>query len=147
MQMFNWTRNKNEEIIPVSRLSQTVWTYPPGPATSIRTCTVKQRTFFAPTLGIGVWSWICLHYRRSIRLFSLLLLLLCVICPTQVQFLLFIWFSIGFCWAIFHSSSFVILSVHFIFIIRLNFYLQISVIFWLFMVGRVITVNNTTRSF
>jgi len=38
------TRNKNEEIIPVNSLTQTLCTDPPDPAT-----TVKQRTFFAPT--------------------------------------------------------------------------------------------------
>ena len=38
------------------------------------------------------------------------------VCPIQFHFLLFIWFSIGFCWVILHSSSFVILSVYFIFI-------------------------------
>ena len=46
--------NKNEEIIPVNRLTPTVCTDPLVPAATIRTCTVKQRTFFAPTLGIGV---------------------------------------------------------------------------------------------
>jgi len=51
--------------------------------------------------------------------FSLFLLLLCVMCPIQFHFLIFIRFSIGFCWVILHSSSFVILSVHFVFIIRL----------------------------
>jgi hypothetical protein len=43
------SRNKNEEIIPVNRLTQTVCTDPPASATTIRTRTVKQRTFFAPT--------------------------------------------------------------------------------------------------
>ena len=45
------SRNRNEEIIPVNRLTQTVCTDPPAPATTIlvRTRTVKQRTFFAPT--------------------------------------------------------------------------------------------------
>jgi hypothetical protein len=86
------SRNKNEEIIPVHRLTPTVCTDPPAPATTTRTCTVKQRTFFtptgadsrnrsrnlnlpalyalrrlAPTLGIGVGTWICLHYTRTLR--------------------------------------------------------------------------------
>jgi hypothetical protein len=43
------SRNKNEEIIPVNRLTQTVCTDPRVPATTIRTRTVKQRTFFAST--------------------------------------------------------------------------------------------------
>ena len=42
-------RNKNEEIIPANRLNPDVCTDLPDPATTIRTCTVKQRTSFAPT--------------------------------------------------------------------------------------------------
>jgi len=42
------------------------------------------------------------------------------VCPMQFHFLLFICFSICFCWMILHSLSFVILSVHFIFIVRLK---------------------------
>jgi hypothetical protein len=42
------------------------------------------------------------------------------VCPIQFHYLLFIWFSDGFCWVIPRSSSFAILSVHFIFIIRIK---------------------------
>jgi hypothetical protein len=35
------SRNKNEEIIPVKRLTPTVCTEPPEPATTIRTYTVN----------------------------------------------------------------------------------------------------------
>jgi hypothetical protein len=42
------------------------------------------------------------------------------VCPIQFHFLLFIWIYIGFCLVILHSSSFVILSAYFIFIIRLQ---------------------------
>ena len=42
-------RNENEEIISVNRLTPTVCTDPPEPATTISNCTAKQRTFFAPT--------------------------------------------------------------------------------------------------
>ena len=42
------SRNENEEIIPVNHLTPTVCTDPPEPATTIRTCALKQRTFFAP---------------------------------------------------------------------------------------------------
>jgi hypothetical protein len=38
----------------------------------------------------------------------------------QFHFLLLIWFSIAFCWVMLHRSSFVILSNHFMFIIRLR---------------------------
>ena len=41
------------------------------------------------------------------------------VCPIQFHFL-FIWFSIDFWWVIFHSSSFINLLVHFVFIIRLK---------------------------
>jgi hypothetical protein len=60
------SRNKNEENIPVNRLTQTVFTDPPTPATTIRTRTDTQMTFFAPTLGIGVGTWICLHYTHTL---------------------------------------------------------------------------------
>ena len=43
------SRNNNEEIIPVNRLTPTVCTDLPEPATTIRTCSVKQRTFYALT--------------------------------------------------------------------------------------------------
>ena len=42
------------------------------------------------------------------------------VCPIQFHFLLFIWISVGFCLAILHNSSFVILSVHFMFIMCLT---------------------------
>ena len=42
------------------------------------------------------------------------------VCPIPFNFLLFIWFSIDYWWAILHSSSFVILPAHFIFNIHLK---------------------------
>ena len=39
---------RNEEIIPANRLTPSVCTDPLQPATTIRTCTFKQRTFFTP---------------------------------------------------------------------------------------------------
>ena len=56
----------------------------------------------------------------NLMLFSLLLLLLCVMC---VQSNSIFFFYLIFCWLLFgdlHSLSFVILSVHFIFIFRLK---------------------------
>ena len=64
--MSAWIWNRNEEIIRVSRLTPTACIDPPESATTIRTCTVKQRTFFAPILGIGIWIWICLHCTRTL---------------------------------------------------------------------------------
>ena len=54
---------------------------------------------------------------------SLLLLFLCVmynVCPIEFHFLLFMWFSIDFCWVILRNSPFVIFSGHFIFITGLK---------------------------
>jgi hypothetical protein len=42
------------------------------------------------------------------------------VCPIQFHFLLLIWFSIACCWVMLHRSSFVILSNHYMFIIRLR---------------------------
>ena len=56
---------------------------------------------------------------QSNAVFSIATASLRNVCPIQFHFLHFIWISIGFCLVILHSSSFVILSVHFIFIIRL----------------------------
>ena len=36
------SRRQKEEMIPVNRLTQTVWAEPPEPATTIRTATVKD---------------------------------------------------------------------------------------------------------
>ena len=51
------TRNKNEEIILVNCLTQTVCTDLPEPATTVHTYTVKQRTYFAPA---GAKNVLCL---------------------------------------------------------------------------------------
>jgi len=75
---------------------------------------------------------------------------LCNVCPIQFHFLLFIWISIGFCLVILHSSSFVILSVHFIFIIRLK-HLFINVcnllVIWLVVFQVSQAYNNTDFTF
>jgi hypothetical protein len=42
-------RSENEEIIPVNSLTPSVCADSPEAATTMRTCTVKQRTFFVPT--------------------------------------------------------------------------------------------------
>ena len=72
------------------------------------------------------------------------------VCPIQFHFLLFIWFSIEFWWVILHSSSFVILFDHFIFIIRLkHLFTNICsrLVIWLvvFQVSR--AYNNTDFTF
>jgi hypothetical protein len=59
-------RNKNEEIIPVNRLTQTVCTDPPARATSKCPRTDKQRTFFGPNGAASrnrSRNLICLHCR------------------------------------------------------------------------------------
>jgi hypothetical protein len=63
------SRNKNEEIIPVNRLTPTVCTDPPAPATTIRTALLNKGHSFrrlAQTVGIGVGTGICRHYTTRI---------------------------------------------------------------------------------
>ena len=71
-------------------------------------------------------------------------------CPIQFHFLLFIWISIDFCLVILHRSSFVILSVYSIFIIRLN-HLFINVcnllVIWLVVFQISQAYNNTGFTF
>jgi hypothetical protein len=55
-------------------------------------------------------------------------------CPIQFHFLLFNWISFGFCLVILRGSSFAILSVYFIFIIRLkHLFINVSIllVIWL----------------
>ena len=52
------SRNKNEEIILVNRPTPTVCNDPPEPATTIRTYTVKQRTFFVPAAQRMSYVWV-----------------------------------------------------------------------------------------
>ena len=72
------------------------------------------------------------------------------VCPIQFHFHLFIWISICFCLVILLSSSFVILSVHFIFIIRLK-HLFINVcnllVIWLVVFQVSQAYNNTDFTF
>ena len=90
----------------------------PWPRSTIFLCFLSH-----PLLSFATFSsaYLSFHIPEDSNLmqFSLLLLLRNV-CPTQFHFLLFIWFSIDFWWVILHSSSFVILSAHFIFIARLK---------------------------
>ena len=69
------------------------------------------------------------------------------VCPIQFHFVLFIWFSVDFWWVILHSSSFIILSVHFIFIICLKhlFTNICNLVIWL-AVSRVSQAYNNTDS-
>jgi hypothetical protein len=80
---------------------------------------------FHPLLSFATFSSAYLFFYipedSNLMRFSLLLLLLYVMCVQfNSIFLLFIRISIGFCLVILHSSSFVILSVYFIFIIHLK---------------------------
>ena len=72
------------------------------------------------------------------------------VCPIQFHFLLFIWFSINFCWVILNNSSFVILSVHFMFIVRLkNLFTHICKLlpFWVGSFPGFTAYNNTAFTF
>ena len=71
-------------------------------------------------------------------------------CPIQFNFLLCIWIYIVFCLVILHNSSFVILSVHFIFIIHLkHLFINICNLFviWLMVFQVSQTYNNTHFTF
>ena len=75
---------------------------------------VLRHVLFSLPLLVYPWGF------QSNAVFSVAPVSLCNVCPVKFHFFLFIWFSIGFWWVIFHSSSFVILLVHFIFVIRLK---------------------------
>jgi len=75
---------------------------------------------FHPLLSFATFSSAYLFFYTPEGVFSIAPSSSRTVCPIQFHFLLFIWISIGFCLVILHSSSFVILSVHFIFIIRLK---------------------------
>jgi len=87
---------------------------------------------------------------QSNAVFSIAPVSLRNVCPIQFHFLLFIWFSIDLWWVILHRYSFVILSVHLIFIIRLQHLLTND--FSLFVIWLVVfqvsqTYNNTDFTF
>ena len=75
---------------------------------------VLRHVLFGLPLLLYPWGF------QSIAVFSTAPVSLRNVCPIQFHFLVCIWFSIDFWWVILHSSSFVILPVHFIFIIRLK---------------------------
>ena len=80
----------------------------------ISSSTVLHHVLFGLPLLLYPWGF------QSNEVFSIAPASLRNVCPIRFHFLHFIWFSIEFCWVILHSSSFVILSVHFTFIIRLK---------------------------
>jgi hypothetical protein len=80
---------------------------------------------FRPLLSIVTFSlaylFVCiLEDSNPMRVSPLLLLLYVMSVLSNTIFFFFIWISIDFCLVILHSSSFVFLSVYFIFIIRLK---------------------------
>ena len=80
----------------------------------ISSSVVLRHVLFGLPLLLYPWGF------QSNSVFSIAPVSLRNVCPIQFHFLLFIWFSIDFWWVILRSSSFVILSVHFIFIIGLK---------------------------
>ena len=87
---------------------------------------------------------------QSNAVFSIAPVSLRNVCPIQFHFLLFIWFSIDFWWVILHSSSFVILSVCFIFFIRLKHLFAnicILLVIWLVVFQVSQAYNNTDFTF
>jgi len=84
------------------------------PVFLISSSIVLRHVLFGLPLLLYRWGF------QSNAVFSIAPASLRNVCPIQFHFLLFIWISIAFCLEILHSSSFVILSVHFIFIIHLK---------------------------
>ena len=84
------------------------------PVCLISSSIVLHHVLFALPLLLYPWGF------QTNAVFSIAPASLRNVCPIQFHFLLFIWISIGFCLVILHSSSFVILSVHFIFIVHLK---------------------------
>ena len=80
----------------------------------ISSSTVLHHVLFGLPLLLYPWGF------QSNEVFSIAPASLRNVCPIRFHFLHFIWISIGICLVILHNPSFVILSVHFIFIIRLK---------------------------
>jgi len=78
------------------------------PVFLISSSAVLRHVLFGLPLLLYPWGF------QSNAVFSIAPTSLRNVCPFQFHFLLFIWNSIGFCLVIIHSSSFVILWVHFI---------------------------------
>ena len=94
---------------------------------------------FHPLLSFATFSSVYLFFyipeHPNLMRFSLLLLLLCIMCVQSNSIFFFIWIFTGFCLVILHNSSFVILSVHFTFIIRLkHLFINICNIFLIWLV-------------
>ena len=110
------------------------------PVFLISSSIVLRRVLFGLPLFLYPWGF------QSSAVFLIAHASLRNVCSIQFNFLLFIWILIGFCLVILHSSSFVILSVHFIFIIRLK-HLFINVFYllviWLAVFQVSQTCNNT----
>jgi len=84
------------------------------PVFLISSSVVLRHVLFGLPLLLYPWGF------QSNAVFSIAPASLHNVCPIQFHFLLFIWISIGFCLVIHHSSSFIILSVHFTFFICLK---------------------------
>ena len=91
----------------------------PSPCSMIFLCFLSH-----PLLPFATFSSVYLSFYipedSNLMVFTVAPVSLRNVCPIQFHFLLFIWFSIDFSWVILHSSSFIILLVHFILIIRLK---------------------------
>ena len=105
---------------------------------------VLCHVFFGLCLLLYPWGF------QSNAVFSIVPVSLRNVCPIQFRFLLFIWFSVDFWWVILHSSSFVILSIHFIFIICLkHLFTNICslLVIWLVVFQVSQAYNNTVFTF
>jgi len=93
---------------------------PSWPRSMIFLCFLSHPLLSFATFSLAYLS-LYIPEDSNLMQFSLLLLFLCLMCfqSNSISFF-YIWFSIDVWWAILHSPSFVILSVHFMFIIRLK---------------------------
>ena len=104
---------------------------------------VLRHVLFGLPLLLYPWGF------QSNAVFSIVPVYLCNVCPIQFHFLLFIWFSIDFWWVILHCSSFMNLSVSFIFIFHLKhlFTNICSLVIWLVFLQVSQAYNNTDFTF
>ena len=108
------------------------------PVLLISSSIVLRHVLFGLPLLLDPWGF------ESNALFSIASASLCDVCPIQFRFLLFVYISIGFCLVILHNSSFVILSIHFMFIIRLkHLFINVCSLFVIWLVVLYLMVHSS----
>jgi hypothetical protein len=114
------------------------------PVFLISSSIVLRHVLFGLPLLLYPWGF------QSNAVFSITPASLRNVCPIKFHFLPLIWISIGFYLVILHSSSFVILSVHYIFNIRVKhlfIYVYNLLVIWLVVFQVSQAYNNTDFTF